>query len=87
MPLYEYRCPDCGLEFESRVPMKDRDKVACTRCGTTATKRISLSSFRMVKPLYMLDSRGEVIAKEGNSSSSDERNLDIPPDYPNILEV
>lgn len=84
MPLYEYRCPDCGNEFESLKPSVLRDKVACTRCGARATRRVSMPVFRMAVPLYLLDGGGNVLNKNPDSSSSDERNPGTPPDYPNI---
>ena len=87
MPVYEYRCPNCGNEEEHIASIDNRHKAACTRCGITATLRASLSSFKMAIPLYLISGKGEVLNKRANSSSSDERNPDIPPDYPNLLEV
>jgi putative FmdB family regulatory protein len=39
MPLYEYRCAECGLQFEE-LAEKD-EEVACAECGTTAERKIS----------------------------------------------
>jgi putative FmdB family regulatory protein len=40
MPIYEYRCDDCGAEFEKRVARaSDSDKVLCPSCGQ---KRLAL---------------------------------------------
>lgn len=42
MPLYDYRCADCGSKFErlflslNRVP----DEVVCDICGSASTKRL-----------------------------------------------
>jgi putative FmdB family regulatory protein len=34
MPIYEYRCDDCGAEFEKRVARaSDSDGVLCPSCG------------------------------------------------------
>jgi len=34
MPIYEYRCEDCGSEFEKRVQRaSDSSKVSCPSCG------------------------------------------------------
>ncbi len=34
MPIYEYRCDDCGTEFEKRVNrVADSTSVACPSCG------------------------------------------------------
>lgn len=29
MPLYAYRCPQCGAEHERRVPAEERDGQLC----------------------------------------------------------
>ena len=31
MPIYEYKCQDCGTTFEAIVPSQDAD-VACRKC-------------------------------------------------------
>ena len=40
MPLYEYRCPDCGHEFEELVSFADADNVACQHCGSDNVERL-----------------------------------------------
>ncbi len=48
MPIYEYRCDDCGAEFEKRVARAaDSDGVRCPACGQ---KRLTtrLSTFAAV---------------------------------------
>jgi putative FmdB family regulatory protein len=48
MPIYEYRCDDCGAEFEKRVARAaDSNKVSCPSCGE---KRLTmrLSTFATV---------------------------------------
>jgi len=43
MPVYEYRCPKCGTEFELMRPMSDMDKPAlCPQCGAEAERLISV---------------------------------------------
>jgi putative FmdB family regulatory protein len=46
MPLYEYRCQDCGEKFEKLTRIGSRDhEVTCPLCGSSRTKRaISLCS-------------------------------------------
>jgi len=42
MPLYEYVCPKCGLEFELLRPLSDSDKSApCPQCKTKAGRKLS----------------------------------------------
>lgn len=34
MPIYEYRCDDCGTKFEKLVRRaEDKDALACPSCG------------------------------------------------------
>ena len=42
MPLYEYRCADCGHQFEALVPAGRADDETCPDCGTQARRRLSL---------------------------------------------
>lgn len=39
MPTYEYRCLDCGFQFEAFQKMTDEPIKVCTECGGR-TKRI-----------------------------------------------
>jgi putative FmdB family regulatory protein len=33
MPIYEYYCDACNLEFEALVPMSQKDDARCEKCG------------------------------------------------------
>jgi len=46
MPIYEYRCVDCGITFDKMRPMSQADAPAvCSGCGSERTCRaISLFS-------------------------------------------
>ena len=47
MPIYEYRCPACGNEFESIRPVsRADDPIDCKACGQPATRQISNFSFK-----------------------------------------
>jgi len=37
MPIYEYRCEDCGTKFEKLV-RRNGDSVACPSCGQAHLK-------------------------------------------------
>lgn len=42
MPIYEYRCPKCGTDFELMRPFSEADKPApCPNCGSAGEKLIS----------------------------------------------
>ncbi len=41
MPIFEYRCEDCGGEFEDLVPHAERDEPQeCPCCGGKKSKRL-----------------------------------------------
>jgi len=41
MPIYEYKCQDCGAKFESLRHMRDADApIQCASCSSTNTKRV-----------------------------------------------
>ena len=41
MPLYEYKCEDCGHEFEEIVSFSNADNVACEKCGGKTERLVS----------------------------------------------
>ncbi|MBN2537314.1 zinc ribbon domain-containing protein [candidate division WOR-3 bacterium] len=38
MPIYEYRCRECGAEFEQLV-MRADEKVKCPKCGSSKLEK------------------------------------------------
>lgn len=48
MPIYEYRCQECGEELEKLQRMNDDPLKDCPACGKAALKRlISAAGFRL----------------------------------------
>ena len=48
MPIYEYRCPDCGHEFDALQKVSDAPLTDCPSCaGTGLKKLISRTSFAL----------------------------------------
>ena len=43
MPIYEYRCADCGTKFEVLV-YTENTKIACEKCGSENSEKL-LSGF------------------------------------------
>ena len=79
MPTYEYRCPECGNEFEKFGKMSDPPVSECTRCGAEAQRKISGGAGLLFKGsgFYITDYRGEGYKKaaegeKGASSSAGE---------------
>lgn len=47
MPIYEYRCPECGHEFE-RIMKFNATPPACPECGVAEVeKKVSQTSFQL----------------------------------------
>jgi len=38
MPLYEYRCPECGIQREVEHPMTHSETVMCMPCNASMNK-------------------------------------------------
>jgi putative FmdB family regulatory protein len=47
MPIYEYKCKGCDLEFEVMQRFSDEPIKKCEQCGGDVEKLISLSSFHL----------------------------------------
>src|SRR5262252_7525961 len=47
MPIYEYRCLDCGHQFELLQKFSDPPAETCTACSGTVQKLISRSAFHL----------------------------------------
>ncbi len=46
MPIYEFRCEDCGHVFEELVRFGDDPELKCPECGGTDTRKaVSLFGF------------------------------------------
>ena len=48
MPIYEYRCEECGHELEALQKMSDAPLTVCPECGQSRLKKIlSAAGFRL----------------------------------------
>jgi putative FmdB family regulatory protein len=46
MPIYEYKCLDCGKLFESYQKIaNDKNEAECPKCGSQNTRRVPSSFF------------------------------------------
>ena len=76
MPIYEYRCGDCGQVFEYMQRMTDDPKTTCESCQGSLERLISAAAFHLkgggwYKDLYAspkAESKGE--SKEAGSASA-----------------
>jgi len=46
MPIYEYKCQQCGAHFEKRQSHKDEPMTTCEKCHGKLEKQWSLSGFQ-----------------------------------------
>lgn len=67
MPTYEYRCDQCGFEFEEFQSMKDDPLEKCPKCGGKVQRLIGAGSGMIFKGsgFYLTD------YKKSNSSPSE----------------
>jgi putative FmdB family regulatory protein len=87
MPTYEYRCPECGNEFEKFGRMSDPPVQECPKCHAEAQRRISGGAGLVFKGsgFYITDYRGDGYKKAaesdkgGSSSSGGESKADAKP--------
>jgi putative FmdB family regulatory protein len=47
MPIYEYNCKSCGKHFECMQKMSEPPIAPCPKCGGTADRIISITSFSL----------------------------------------
>ena len=77
MPIYEYRCLDCGHQFELMQKFSDLPAETCTSCAGAVQKLISRSAFHLKgSGWYVTDygrngsANGKAAGKEGSEDSS-----------------
>ncbi len=47
MPIYEYKCPNCGERFEVRQAMgEDGSSLSCPKCHAPSPERLFSSFFK-----------------------------------------
>lgn len=46
MPIYEYKCLDCGAHVEKMQKISDAPLTICESCGGKMEKQLSLSGFQ-----------------------------------------
>jgi len=45
MPLYRYKCENCGEEFVSLVTIGKEKEIRCKKCGNSQLKKLIPKSF------------------------------------------
>jgi putative FmdB family regulatory protein len=77
MPLYSYRCDNCGVQFEQRQHFTDEPLVRCPECGEDALRKLYQPVGVVFKGsgFYATDHRspsGQTGAKKADPSASTE---------------
>jgi len=75
MPIYEYKCQQCGTLFEKRQSVSDEPLTTCEKCHGRLEKQWSLSGFQFKGAgWYVTDYAGKkaIAPDAGNKSSSSE---------------
>jgi putative FmdB family regulatory protein len=85
MPIYEYRCLDCGHQFELMQKFSDPPAETCTSCSGTVQKLISRSAFHLKgSGWYVTDygrngsANGKAEGKSGSESSTESSDTKSP---------
>ena len=70
MPIYEYKCKDCGNHFEKRQSVSDEPLKVCENCQGQLEKQWSLSGFSFKGDGWYVTDYSK---KNGGSSASSEK--------------
>jgi len=71
MPIYEYKCQQCGAHFETRQSVSDDPLTTCEKCHGRLEKQWSLSGFQFKGAgWYVTDYAGKkAIGKDGGANT------------------
>lgn len=60
MPIYDFRCPDCGHVFE-KIVASSASKAECSKCGALSNKQVSAPAAPQFKGtgFYATDFKGK----------------------------
>ena len=61
MPIFDYRCKDCAIEFEVLV-FSDNEDIKCIECNSRAVEKTTVSLFSCTS--VQLDKRGRLDSVE-----------------------
>ena len=72
MPIYEYKCQQCGVEIEKRQSVSDAPLTTCEKCHGKLEKQWSLSGFQFKGAgWYVTDYAGKKSGGEEKSSTAE----------------
>ena len=69
MPIYEYKCQDCGAHVEKMQKISDEPLKTCENCGGQLEKQWSRSGFQFKgEGWYVTDYAGKKSSDDGEKS-------------------
>ncbi len=73
MPIYEYKCNDCGIEFEASQRMDEDPLTTCQECSGSVNRLISFTSFSLKGSGWYSDgyARGGTGEKKNGTKTAD----------------
>ncbi len=73
MPIYEYKCNDCGIEFEANQRMDEAPLTTCEECSGSVNRLISFTSFSLKGSGWYSDGygRGGAGEKKNGTKTAD----------------
>jgi putative FmdB family regulatory protein len=91
MPIYEYKCLDCGANLEKMQKASDAPLTVCEKCGGKLEKQWSLSGFQFKGAgWYVTDysgKKGDIGTEKKTEKSSDGESTAKPETASNDGEV
>lgn len=74
MPIYEYKCLDCGAHIEKMQKVSDEPLKICEKCGGNLQKQLSLAGFQFKGAgWYVTDYAGKSGGKDAEKSEKPEK--------------
>jgi putative FmdB family regulatory protein len=72
MPIYEYKCAECGAHLEKMQKVSDAPLTVCENCGGKLEKQWSLSGFQFKgEGWYVTDYAGKKAESGGKSAAGE----------------
>ena len=79
MPIYEYKCIDCGAHVEKMQKISDAPLTVCESCGGKMEKQLSLSGFQFKGAgWYVTDYAGKGKGAEASEKSEKSEKSSAP---------
>jgi putative FmdB family regulatory protein len=72
MPIYEYKCKDCGSHIEKRQSVSEEPLKVCENCGGTLEKQWSRSGFQFKGEGWYVTDYSKKSSGDSEKSSSAE---------------